>query len=214
MSALARHSESPFSLAERPAEVTQLMDEHHVVACSSDSCQRAQFGAALGQFLSTMRDTEVVTLHGRAITDLESFCQQLERALPGPTLERRIHGPGGVVNLMRHRQTFGLRTPSKFRFYIWHEADTLLRSDPMLFGHLAEAIAGVAAEAEYVCDDVLLIHRGLFIGGPDLWSYADLPGGQCRSWVNDDQGEPFWQVVTGIDQPAFQKYDIDTGKAE
>ncbi|MCC6676697.1 MAG: hypothetical protein IT436_06095 [Phycisphaerales bacterium] len=214
MSALARQSDSPFSLADRPAEVTQLMDEHHIVACSADPRKRAQFGASLGQFLSTMRDTEVVALQGRAITDLESFCQQLERALPGPALERRIHGLGGVVNLMRHRQTFGMRTPSKFRFYIWHDADTLLRSDPMLFGHLTEAIAGVAAEAEYVCDDVLMIHRGLFIGGPDLDRYADLPNGQCRAWVNDDQGEPFWQVVTGIEQPSFLKYDIETGKAE
>lgn len=214
MSALARHSDSPFSVADGPAEVTQLMDEHHLVACSSQPRSRAQFGAALGQFLSKMRDAEVVLLHGRGITDLESFCQQLERALPGPSLERRIHGPGGVVNLMRHRHTCGLRAPSKFRFYLWHDADTLLRSDPMLFGHLVESIAGVAAEAEYVCDDALLIHRGLFIGGPDLDRYADLPNGQVRAWVDDGQDEPFWQVVTGIEQPAFLKYDIETGKAE
>ena len=104
-----------------------------------------------------------------------------------------------------------MRAATKFRFYVWHDADTLLRSDPMLFGQLIEAFAGVAAEAEYVCDDLLLIHRALLIGGPDLDHYADLEGGQCRSWVRDDH-EPFWQVVTGIDHPSFTKYDIDTAE--
>lgn len=208
MSALARSSDPLFRVAGHPGDITQLMDEHHLVACSTDGRRRAQFGAMLSQFISTMRDAQVVSLQGRAITDLESFCGQLERALPGPALERRVNGPSGVVNLLRHRQTFGLQAPAKFRFYIWHDADTLLRSDPMLFGHLVEAVAGVAAEAEYVCDDLLLIHRALLIGGPDLEAYADLPNGQCRSWVHDDD-EPFWQVVTGIEQPSFIKYDID-----
>lgn len=210
MSALAKQPDSPFAFSDWPPEVTQLLDEHHVVAGSASPRARAHFGATISKFLAGIRDAEVINLQGRYISDLESFCTQLERALPGPALERRIHGHGGVVSLLRHRSTFGLQTASKFRFYVWHDADTMLRSDPMLFGHMIDAIAGVAAEAEYVCDDLLLIHRGLFIGGPDLEAYADLPNGQFRSWARDDHDEPFWQAVTGIEHPACLKYSIDS----
>lgn len=70
-------------------------------------------------------------------------------------------------------------------------------------------MAGVAAEAEYVSDDVLMIHRTVFVGSSMLDVYAEDPRGAFRTWYHDGQGEPFWHVVTGIDDPAFLRYGID-----
>lgn len=154
--AITRHPDSPFRVADWQADVTQMLDEHHLT-WSAQPRKKLQFAASLQQFLGGLRDAEVCTLYGRSITDLESFCQQLERACPGPELARKIDGPGGVASLLRHRETFSGRPASKFRYYVWHDSEVLLHHDPRLFGRLAETIAGIAAEAEYASDDLLLI---------------------------------------------------------
>jgi hypothetical protein len=187
MSALPRNPDVPLLITDWQADVTQLLDESHLVAWSEFAARRTQFAVQLGQFLGRLKDTEVIVLYGKFITDLDSFCYQLERAIPGPHLERRIHGPRGVVNLLRERAHFRGRADSKYRFYLWHDADVLLKHDASLFGQLLDAFAGVAAEAEY----------------------AEDPAGQCCRWHDDGQGEPFWQVVTGIDAPPFMRYRID-----
>lgn len=209
MSAITRHPDSPFRVADWQADVTQMLDEHHLVAWSAQPRKKLQFAASLQQFLGGLRDAEVCTLYGRSITDLESFCQQLERALPGPELARKIDGPGGVASLLRHRETFSGRPASKFRYYVWHDSEVLLRHDPRLFGRLAETIAGIAAEAEYASDDLLLIHRAVFVGGPALDVYAEDESGQFQSWSRDEHPEPFWQVATGVDRPPFLRYSLD-----
>jgi hypothetical protein len=144
----------------------QLLDEAHLVAISAAPRRRMHFAGSLGQFLQGLRDAEVCTLYGRFITDLDSFCYQLERAVAGPAVERRIDGLRGVTSLLRSREVFRGRPASKFRFYIWHDADVLLGENEALFGRLVDAMAGVAAEAEYVSDDLLMIHRTVFVGGP------------------------------------------------
>jgi len=209
MSALTRQPDSPFVVANWQPEVVQLLDEHHLIAVSEIPRHRTHFAVSLDQFLQGLRDAEVCTLYGRFITDLDSFCYQLERAIPGPTLDRRIDGRRGVTSLLRSREVFRGRAPSKFRFYIWHDADILLRHDETLFGLLADAIAGVAAEAEYVSDDLLMIHRVVYVGGPLLTDYAEKSGGQFQTWHCDDAGEPFWKLVTGIDRPPVMRYQID-----
>lgn len=209
MSALTRQQYWPLGSPNWHAAVTQLLDEHHLVAWSELPRLRMHFAVSLGQFLQGLRDVEVFPLYGRFITDLDTFCYQLERSLAGPMLERRIDGPRGVTALLRSREVFRGRTPSKFRFYIWHDADVLLDRDSALFGLLVDAITGVAAEAEYASDDLLLIHRGVFIGGPSLDEYADDPAGQFQSWASDGFGEPFWRVVTGIEHPSVLRYHID-----
>lgn len=209
MSALTRQQHWPLGSANWQAAVTQLLDEHHLVAWSELPHLRMHFAVSLGQFLQGLRDVEVFPLYGRFITDLDTFCYQLERSLAGPVLERRIDGPRGVTALLRSREVFRGRTPSKFRFYIWHDADVLLGRDSALFGLLTDAISGVAAEAEYASDDLLLIHRGVFIGGPALDEYADDPAGQFQAWANDGFGEPFWRVVTGVEHPSVLRYHID-----
>jgi hypothetical protein len=209
MSTLARQSESPFATEEWQADVMQLTDEHHLVAWSSLPRLRVHFAVSLAQFLESQRDTEVCVFYGRHITDLESFCHQLERTVPGQTLERRIDGPRGITSLLRSRQTFRGKPASKWRFYIWHDADVLLRHNHKLFGRLVDAMAGVAAEAEYASDDLLFIHRAIYVGGPALDVYAEDERGQFRSWATDEYDEPFWKVVTGLDQPNFLRFRID-----
>jgi hypothetical protein len=210
MSALIRQPESPFVVPHWQPAVVQLLEESHLVAISASARRRMHFAVSLSQFVQGLRDAEVCTLYGQFITDLESFCHQLERAIPGPLLDRRIDGPRGVTALLRSREVFRGRPASKFRFYVWHDADVLLRHDEHLFGRLADALAGVAAEAEYVSDDLLLIHRAVYVGGPLLAEYAESPAGQLQVWYPDTPGdEPFWQLVTGIERPPVTAYQID-----
>ena len=209
MGALTRQPDSPFSVPEWQPEVTQLLDEHHLVAWSTNTRKRLHFAASMSQFLGGIRDAEVCSFYGRFITDLESFCCQAEQAIVGPALERKIDGPGGVASLLRYRQEFRARPVSKYRYYIWHDADVLLRQDRKLFGRIVETLAGVAAEAEYASDDVLLLHRTIFVGGPALDLYAEDPRGQFQHWSIDEHPEPFWQVVTGIEKPPMLRYQVD-----
>lgn len=209
MSALSRQPEAALLVADWQADVTQLLDEHHLVSWSDMPQRRTQFAVTLGRFLGAQHDTEVCVFYGKYIQDLDGFCHQLERALPGPALERRIDGPGGIVSLLRSRSAWRGRPQTKYRYYIWHDADTLLRANHALFGRLVDALSGVAAEAEYVSDDVLLLHRAIFVGSSLLDVYAEDVQGQFQSWARDDHGEPFWQVVTGVERPPFMRYRID-----
>ncbi|QOI99831.1 MAG: hypothetical protein HRU70_04770 [Phycisphaeraceae bacterium] len=209
MSALSRQPDSPLVVRSWQPDVAQLLDESHLAAYSDHSGRRLQFAASLGQFLGAQRDTDVCTLYGRFITDLESICHQLERAIPGPVLSRRVDGTDGVTSLLRYRPSFPGRRATRFRYYLWHDADVLLEHDPPLFGRVVDALAGVAAEDEYVNDDLLLIHRTVLVGGAGLRAYLDEPNGQCRSWFDDGLGEPFWRIVTGIEQPTFTGCGID-----
>lgn len=214
MSAVSRQPEVPLLVADWQADVTQLLDEHHLVAWSELPARRMQFAVSLGRFLGSLRDTEVCVFYGRFITDIETFCYQLERALPGPTIDRRFDGPTGIASLLRSRASFRGRPETKRRYYIWHDADILLKTNHVLFGQIADAMSGVAAEAEYVSDDLLLLHRSIYVGGSILDVYAEDPRGQFCSWLDDGHGDPFWQVVTGLDRPAFLRYGIDSLYAE
>lgn len=209
MSVLTGHVAPIFAAPQWEAEVLRQLEESHLVATSEHSHFRVRFGAALGAFLRSQQQTEVCHFYGRFITDLESFCHQLERAVPGSILERHVGGTRGVTGLLRARSEHAGRLASRFRFYIWHDADVLLRSDSRLFGQIVDAIAGVAAEAEYVSEDSLLIHRGVFVGGSALERYAEDETGQFRAWYHDEFKEPFWEVVTGLDRPRFTSLLID-----
>jgi hypothetical protein len=210
MSAIQRQSElPPLLVANWQADVTALLDEHHLAAWSDLPQRRTQFAVSLGQFLGTQRDTEVCVFYGKFITDLESFCYQLERAVPGPSLERAFGGDCGITNLLRARASIRGRPESKYRFYIWHDADVLLRHDKRLFAQIVDAMAGVAAEAEYVSDDLLLIHRSVLVGSSLLDVYAEDERSQFNAWLRDAEGDPYWQVVTGLARPPFMRYRID-----
>lgn len=199
----------PLLVTDWQADVTQLLDEHHLVAWSDLPQRRMQFAVSLGQFLGSQRDTEVCVFYGKYITDLDSFCHQLERNVPGPSLQRRLEGGGGIADLLRQRASFRGRPETKHRFYIWHDADVLLRANHKLFGRIVDAISGVAAEAEYVSEDMLLLHRAVYVGSSVLDVYAEDPRGQFQSWADDGHGDPFWKVVTNIERPMFLRYRID-----
>ena len=191
-------------------DVVQLLDENHLIAWSNHARLRLDFGSSLGRFLAAQSDTEVCNFYGRYVTCLDSFCHQLERLINGPALVRRIDGPRGVTSLLRTRDPSGPSRPSRFRYYIWHDADVMLRENRRLFGRLVDAMAGVAAEAEYASDDLLLIQRCVFVGSDRLQVYSDDPSGQFSQWMMDEFDEPFWQVVTGLEAPRFLRFDLDT----
>jgi hypothetical protein len=211
MSALVSHSHG---LSHRAAwwqpDVIQLMDDHHLVACSGSPRARLTFASSIASYIDSMRGTEVCVFYGRYINDLESFCHQLERAVPGNPLDRRVDGLHGVTNLLRSRQAFPGKASARYRYYIWHDADVLLREDPRLFARVTDAMMGVAAESEYADDDLLLIQRTVFIGGAELERTIANPDGPFRTWFRDAPvGEPFWQTVTGLEAPMCKSLRID-----
>lgn len=208
MSVLSRFEDTDFGAIDWQPEVMARLDDDHLVSWSPHALTRTRFAASLQQFLGAQPDTEVCNFYGRYITDLESFCHQLERMLPAPPLRRQIDGPRGVTESLRSRHSFRGRSIARQRFYVWHDADHLIEHDRVLFGRLADALMGVAAEAEYVSDDLLMIQRCVFIGGDGLQQYASDHKGQLRAWQPDPFGEPFWRVVTGLDVPPVQVAEI------
>ena len=208
MSVMSRQDDAAFGAIEWQPDVMARLDFEHLVAWSHHSLTRTRFAATLQQFLGSQPDTDVCNFYGRYITDLESFCHQLERMLPAPPLRRQIDGPRGVTESLRSRHSFRGRSIARQRFYVWHDADHLIEHDRDLFGRIADALMGVAAEAEFVSDDLLLIQRCVFIGGDALKSYADDTRGQLRAWRPDAFGAPFWSVVTGLEAPPVQVAEV------
>ena len=184
------------------AELASVLDEHHLAAWSASACERAAFAAGLGSFLAGLDDAQVIPIYGRSAPDLGGLCYQLERCIPGtgPML-LRIGGPRGVVSRLRSRPVIAGRSPLRFRYILWHDPDTMIESDAALFGRVADAIAGVAAESEYASDDLLLLTRAIYIGGEALAAYAAREDGQFQRWHDDGAGEPFWRAVSGLDRP-------------
>lgn len=185
-----------------PAELARLLESHHLAAWSSKPAERAAFAATLASFLAGVKAAQVVPLFGQGATDLESICYQLERSIPGSSpMRRRIDGPQGLVSRLRAQDLAPGRPPTRFRYILWHDPDTMIERDEDLFGRIADAIAGVAAEAEYATDDHLLITRAIYVGAEALRANADRESGPLRSWLHGGSAEPFWQAVTGLDAP-------------
>lgn len=190
-------------------DVAQLLEEHHLVAWSPVERDRLLFGVQLAAYLRGLTDSEVWFLHGQHITDLDSFCTQIERIIgPGAAMARTVHGPAGVVETLRQRRILPGHPTTKVRYYVWQDAGVMLRSNHRLFGQLVDAIAGVAAEAEYASEDLLLIHRGVFIGPPALDAYAEDPRGQFQTWACEGRERALWEVVSGLSAPPVLRYRI------
>jgi hypothetical protein len=185
----------------------QLLDEHHLVAWSHSPIDRAAFGGLFAEHLESLGDACVFQLQGAAITDIFSFCSQLEGALGTRRLRRNIEARGGVVETLR-RAADSARAVKR-HFYIWHDAHVLLNKDHKLFGRLVDAFAGVAAEAEYASEDLLMLHRAVFIGSPALDMYGEDGQGQFRSWHTEKGEVPLWRVVSGLESPPIAVYAID-----
>lgn len=191
-------------------EVLAKLESHHIAAWSMDTGLRTRFGASLQQFLVSQPGTEVCVLHGRSILDLDGLCAQLERLIPVESLARSVDGPKGLASILRTRTSNGSRVPTRQRFFLWHDADVLIRQNPMLFEAIAEAIAGVSAELEYAGDAALLIQRCVYIGGDRLASVARDPDSMLNRWADDGPGVPFWSLVTGEESPMTALCSIDS----
>jgi len=189
-------------------QALQLLEEHHLCAWSASRDRRRKFGVDLAWHLAGLNDTQVCVFEGSKITDLSSFCSALERSLGFARIDRAIDTPPGVVGSLRRRLTPKGSEPIKQRFYLWLDADVLLRRDAQLFGRLVDAITGVAAESEYVSEDLLLLQRAIFVGGAALDVYAEDPRGQFSAWWSDDGEDPLWRVVTGVAAPKLHRYEI------
>lgn len=211
MQTLAHRSDSPFLQAGWQAEALSWTEQAHMVAWSASGAQRLAFATEMGQFIQAQGQMEVLPLYGRAIDSIESLCQQLERSIPGggSPLARRINGPRGIASLLRSRDAMHPGLPSRHRYILWHDADALLRRDPRQFGTVLDAMMGVAAEAEYVTDDMLLLTRVILVGGKPLAEYAADGAGQLRQWLPGVGGEPFWSLVTGLERPPVRVVGID-----
>lgn len=191
-------------------EVVRLTDDAHVLAIAQHERDRIGFGSRLGAFLSRIPHTEVHHIYGQMARDLDSFCHQLERSMPASTIGRRITGPGSIAWALRQRNEMLGQVPARFRFHVWHDADALFAADPVLFAELIDTLAGVAAEAEYVSDEPLLLQRLVVVGSPALEPVFDDDLGPFQSWLRDGFPDPFWRVVTGVERPDFVLLSIDT----
>ncbi len=223
MATITRHNPLLIDLLSWQTEALRLTEEHHLVVWARKRRLRDEFLADLMPSLARLADTQVCVLQGRTIEDLNSFCAQLERALGVSRIRRAVEGPGGVIAALRSR--LGRNGAIKRRFIIWQDADHLLNKDHRLFGRLVDAIAGVAAEHEYATEDLLVIQRGIFLGGPALDMYAEDERGQFRSWLSEEPGahgegdeqhadvqQPLWRVITGVEAPSFIRYEIGGGE--
>lgn len=193
------------------SDVAQLLEEHHLCAWGRSASVRAGFALHLSRLLNGLHDTHVCVIDGRRTTDLVSFCDELARGMGLASVRATMGLAEGVLESLRGREGDPRLTPIKRRFYLWTHADTMLRCDPGLFGKLADALMGVAAESEYSSDDTLILQRGIFVGGPALDMYADDDRGQFRSWCGEGgggDGVPAWGALTGISGPSVLRYEI------
>jgi len=190
----------------RPAEIAQLLDEHHLAVVSGRPRRRARLVAALAERLRSIADAEVCVLHGARINDLMTFRNELERSGVRPDATRASLAPTieGVIDALR---SDGIS--ARHQYFIWEDADNLLDTNVRLFGQLANALMGVAAEREHVSDETLVLQRAVFVGGDKLGAYAEDPCGQFRTWFFEDGTTPFWEVVSCVGRPAVLTYRLD-----
>lgn len=207
MAANIGHIPRPSFASLWQVEAGQLLEEHHLVAWAHAPAHRGRFGQELASYLRKMDDTQVCELSGASIQDLFSFCNQLEREIRNDRVRRSIDGKGGIVDALRLLADHP--RPPRHRFFVWHDADVLLRHDHRLFGRLADALMGVSAELEYASEDLLLLQRVIFVGAPSLDVYAEDARGQFRRWLSDHDEEPLWATVTGVSAPPVLRYRID-----
>jgi hypothetical protein len=208
MRAVIGHVRPALNVLPWQLEVAQVLDEHHVCAWSDDPRRRARFASDLAGLLGQLEGTQVCELDGARVRDLPGFCAELSRAAGVGPVEARIDSAAGVVGALRRRPVLDGPAPLKRRYVIWTEAHVLLREDPALFGRLADAIAGVAAEEEFYGEDLLLLQRAVFVGRASLDVYAEDPRGQFRSWFSERGEPPLWKVITGLAAPSVRSWRI------
>src|SRR5262245_39882798 len=104
MLGLMRGTQDRHDASDWLAQAAQVLEEFHLVACSRNLGIRERFGLEMAWYLQRMPQSQTCVINGAIARDLESFCRQLERALPSTTpLERTLDGRGGVIDRLRKR---------------------------------------------------------------------------------------------------------------
>ena len=191
-----------------PAEITQLLDEHHLVVLG-EPVARHRFVRRLGERLASLPDSDVVPIRGDRATGLGSFGRELESALTRAPEPDRVPAPGadGVSDIIA-----ALRASppaAKRQYFLWHDADAMLESDVALFGRIVNALLGVAAEREHISPDRLVIQRTIFLGNDKLGAYAEEEHGQFRTWILAGDTTPFWEVASCLDRPSVLTFRLE-----
>lgn len=206
MAAVVRVSNGARAVGQWLAETDRLLNEHHLVVWSRNMAVRERYGLEVTRHFRHMPEAETLVICGAVVHDLDGVCRQVEKSLhdgAARPLKRSVGEPGGLIDRLRERPGAPNVPAIKHRYYIWRDADTLLRHDAALFAQLVDALMGIAAEAEYASEDLLLLHRAVFIGGPMLGEYAADKDGAFKKWL-PEKGKavtPLWQVISGVDKP-------------
>jgi hypothetical protein len=139
-----------------PDDVVQILDDHHLVVCANDAAAADRFAQTLARRLKQLAETQVIEINGSSATDITSFCRQIEKQMLPRHRRSQLPQSGAwwrdiasVISLLRDEA--GLGGWPKHRYFIWNHADVLLKRDESLFGHLVNALLGVAAEQEARC---------------------------------------------------------------
>ncbi len=189
-------------------DVPSLLDERHLVLWSRDLSRRERAADLVVAGLRTVKDAQVVSLPGAVIHDLKTLRTHLDHALPSAEnrpLRATIDGPAGLLARLREpADPLPDHHHVKWRYYVWRDADVLLRASPTVFDMMVDAVAGVAAEAEYSSDDLLLIQRLVLVGGPALHVAAGEPDGPMQAWRPGSS----WARITKVAAPAFACQEI------
>jgi hypothetical protein len=194
---------SRFEVNKHPADVVQLLDEHHLAAISDHADRRDTFCDSIESFLEQISETEVVLIQGEQVETLEAFCMQLQRWLPEefdltPTI-------AGVVEALRSFPGEPMR-----RIFVWRDGDVMLEQDLTTFSRLVNALFAVAAEQEHLTPGRLIIHRMLITGNSKLGAYIDTDSSPFQRWfVEEDDELNLWEVFSCVDHPRVLTYRID-----
>ncbi len=117
----------------------ELVDSSNIICITKDEFKTSDynpliwFGTNLTQFLSRQGDSEVCSLFGRQINNIDDFAYQLCRTIPwGFEMGRNLNAVYDVV--------LNFTTQPKNRYFIWHDAQHLFRNDKELFNGLFESL--------------------------------------------------------------------------
>lgn len=189
-------------------DIAPRADDAHMVLWSRSLHRREETATDVTAELNRMGECQVVTLAGAVIHDLNSLRAALDEKLPaddGSAMKATIDGPVGLLARLRQApRTFADGRHIKYRYFVWRDADVLLRASPEAFAVFVDAVAGVAMESEFDPQAMLLIQRLFLIGGPALERCFHDAHGPLRAWR---PGSP-WHSKTHIAAPKFQCHEI------
>lgn len=186
------------------ANLTQLLEEHHLVVLSDGPAPRRALALALTRHLASFSGTEVVRIDGTAVHDAAAVAAAL-----GARTARAPVRPAGVdvraIVAALRRVPAGIR----HRYIIWTEADELLERDVGSFSEVVNAMLAVAVEHEHFSPEPLILQRAVFTGGAKLGAYAEEENGQFRRWRLRGGGAEVRAAAEFVARPPVITYRLD-----